>query len=111
MASLRRFPKSPFWFDCFNGPDARRVQRSTKEINKRRAQRIADQYEAAALEARLGLLSERQARKIIGEIFEISNRQKLPNDSIGDFFRRWLESVKNESNEETYPRYSGIIEQ
>ena len=110
MASLRRFPKSPFWFACFTGPDARRIQRSTKEINKRRAQRIADQYEAAALEARLGLLSERQARKIIGEIFEISNRQKLPNDSIDDFFGRWLESVKIESSAKTYQRYSGIIE-
>lgn len=110
MASLRRFPKSPFWFACFTGPDGRRVQRSTKEVERRRAQKIADQYEAAALESRLGFLSERQARKIISEIFEISNRQTLPNDSIEDFFSRWLKSVKIESSPKTYQRYSGIIE-
>src|SRR5258707_2211071 len=90
MASLRRVPKSPFWFACFTAPDTRRVQRSTKEINKRRAHKIADQYEAAALEARLGFLSQRQARTVIRDIFDISNRHKLPNGSIDELFARWL---------------------
>ena len=55
-------------------------------------------------------LPNARPRKIIGEIFEISNRSKLPNDSVEDFFNRWLESVKIESNAKTHQRYSSIIE-
>jgi hypothetical protein len=63
-----------FWFACFTGPDGRQIQRSTKEIRRRRAQKIAEQYEAAARNARLGFLAEHQARRVIGEIFQIAQR-------------------------------------
>jgi integrase len=85
-----------------------RLQRSTKEVDPRRAQKIADQYEQAARSARLGFLAERQARKVIGEIYEISTREKLRSDSIRDFFTRWLERVKVESSPKTYQRYNGV---
>jgi integrase len=108
MASLRRFPGSRYWFACFIGPGGERVQRSTKEIDRKRAQKIADQYEDAARQARLGVLTERQARKVIGEIYEISSREKLRSDSIQDFFARWLERVKVESSPKTFQRYEGV---
>ncbi|MGA8479277.1 MAG: phage integrase SAM-like domain-containing protein [Chthoniobacterales bacterium] len=110
MASLRRFPRSPYWFACFVGPGGRQTQRSTKEPDRKRAQKIADRYEAAAKTARLGFLAERQARKVIGEIYEISNREVLPSDSVEHFFKRWLTSVKVESSPKTYQRYNGIVD-
>jgi hypothetical protein len=48
------------------------VQRSTGETDHRKAQRIADAFEQAAFDARRGLLVERAARKVIGEIYEIA---------------------------------------
>src|SRR6478672_11611795 len=105
MASLRRFKDSRFWFACFTGPGGERVQRSTKEIDRRRAQKIADQFEDAARQARLGFLVERQARKVIGEIYEISTRERLRSDSIRDFFTRWLARVGVELNHKTFRRY------
>ena len=95
MAYLRRFKDSRYWFACFSGANGERIQRSTKEIDRRRAQKIADEYEDAARQARLGFLVERQARKVIGEIYEISTREKLRSDSIGDFFARWLKRVES----------------
>jgi integrase len=62
----------------------------------------------AAGQASLGFLVERQARKVIGEIYEISTREKLRGDGIGDFFTRWLERVKVESSPKTYQRYEGV---
>src|SRR5262245_49025779 len=102
MAYLRRFKDSRFWFACFPGVNGERLQRSTKEIDRKRAQKIADQYEDAARQARLGFLAERQARKVIGEIYEISTRQKLRSDSIREFFIRWLGRVKIESSPKTF---------
>jgi hypothetical protein len=45
---------------------------------------------------------------VIGEIYEISTREKLRGDGIGDFFTRWLERVKVESSPKTYQRYEGV---
>jgi integrase len=108
MAYLRRFKDSRYWFACFAGPGGKWLQRSTREIDRRLAQKIADQYEDAARQARLGFLVERQARKVIGEIYEISSREKLRSDSIQDFFTRWLSQVKVESSPKTFQRYEGV---
>jgi integrase len=108
MAYLRRFPRSPYWYACFADAGGKWLQRSTKEIDRKRAQKIADQYEDAARQARLGFLTERQARKVIGEIYEISSREKLRSDSIGDFFTHWLGRVKVESSPKTFQRYEGV---
>jgi len=109
MASLRRVPHSRYWIACFTGPDGRRKQRSTKEADRKRAIAIAGRYEDAARAGRAGLLAEVQARKVIGEIFEISNRKQLRTESIKDFFTRWLTAGEIEWGAKTFDRYSGII--
>ena len=45
---------------------------------------------------------------MIGEIYEISTREKLRSDSVQDFFTRWLERVKVESSPKTFQRYEGV---
>jgi integrase len=70
---------------------------------------IAGRYEEAARAGRAGLLAEVQARKVIGEIFEISNRKQLRTESSNAFFTRWLGSGKEEWGAKTYDRYSGIV--
>src|SRR6476646_2775399 len=69
---------------------------------------LADQYEDAARQARLGFLVEQQARKVIGEIYEISTRERLRSDSVRDFFTRWLARVGVELNHKTFRRYEGV---
>jgi hypothetical protein len=108
VAYLRRFPRSPYWYACFADAGGKWLQRSTKETDRRRALKIADRYEEATRSARLGFLVEQQARKVIGEIYEISNREALRSDSVQDFFVRWLGRVKVESSPKTYQRYEGV---
>jgi integrase len=109
MASLRRLPHSRFWIACFTGPDNRRVQCSTKETERKRAQKIADHFEEASRNARLGFLVERQARKVIGHIYRISNRETLPDETIKGYFTSWVERKKREAGRQTFLRYSGIV--
>jgi integrase len=109
MASLRRHHDSKYWFACFTGPDGRRLQRSTRETDRKRAQKIADQYEGVSGIGRQGMLTERHARKVIGEIFEISNRETLPSETIGEYFKRWLESKRNRIGPKSFIRYSQLV--
>src|SRR5215469_3677897 len=104
MASLRRFPGSHYLFANFTGPDGQRRSVSTKETDKRRAQRIADQYEHAAKIARAGLLAERQARKVIADIYQIANRETLRSETIRGYFTGWLERKKREVTPATFTR-------
>jgi len=109
MASLRRFPGSRYWFACFIGPDGRQTQRSTKETDKSRAQKIADRYAEAARLGRMGLLADRQARKVIADIYRISNRGILRDETISGYFTGWLERKERETTSATFRRYSGIV--
>jgi hypothetical protein len=80
MASLRRFPTSPYWFACFCGPDGRRRQASTKQTNRKAAQRIAYQFEAGLVLAKPELNYERQHRRLAllkEELDQCSNSDRL----------------------------------
>lgn len=65
MASIWKHPKSRYWTACFRDVNGHQRRASTKETNKKRAQRIADEYEKASrskrtpfCEIRLGTMNE-----------------------------------------------------
>jgi len=101
MASLRKKPKSKYWYACFQLPDGSRVQRSTKETDRKEAQKIANDYERAAT----ARTTETQARRVIQEIYERVTGRDLPSQTVASFLDSWLE-IKNvelaPSSRETY---------
>lgn len=111
MASLRRVPRSPYWIACFTLPDGIRTNRSTGTTDKRQAQRIANDFEDAAQEAKAGRLTETRARKTIADIFAIGNKGVLPSASVKDYLASWLKRKELEAGETTHARYAVICEQ
>lgn len=109
MASLRRLPNSPYWIACFTLPDGRRTQRSTKTPDRQEAKRIANKFEDASEDGAEGRLTEVQARKVIADIFAISNRNSLPSSTIKDFMNSWLKRKELEATEKTYQRYKTVV--
>jgi integrase len=105
MASIRKHPKSPFWFACITLPDGRQTQRSTKLTDRKKAQQFAEKLE----EAGRGKLAEKQARKIMAEIYQIVNRDALPGSKARDFFTKWAENKKRETAESTARRYHDVV--
>ena len=91
MASLRKFPKSDFFFACFTGPDGRRRQVSTKQVDRRKAQRMADEWAQAAKSASLGRLGDAQARRVLSDIHETINGEPLNFATVQDYLTGWLE--------------------
>ena len=108
MASLRRKLRSPYWFACFTGPDGRRAQRSTKQSDRRKAQGIANSYEAAAKLASESRLGETQARKVLADIYEITNSEPLKSSTTRDFLTKWPELKKDSLSHRTYQAYSQV---
>src|SRR5882762_328298 len=99
MASLRKKDRSPFWFACFTLPDGNRTQRSTGATDRRKAQRIANEFEDAAQTAGAGRFSEARARKTIADIYALVNADNLPSSTVGDFLESWLKRKELEARE------------
>ena len=108
MAFLRHFPRSPYWFAGFNQADGRRVQRSTKLSNRKKAQALADKWELAAKRAAEGRLSEAQARRVLSDIYELVHDQPLPSTTIRHFLNGWVERRKSDTSVRTHQAYAQI---
>ena len=111
MASLRQHPKSPFWFACFTLPDGRRTQRSTGATDRRKAQRIANEFEDAANEAASGRFIESRARRAIADIYALANVDTLSSSTVADFMDSWLRRKELEAGEKTHAKYASVVDQ
>jgi integrase len=106
-------PKSPFWIACYNGigSDGRvqRFKRSTKTTDRKLAQRLADEWEAAAKLAGQGRLTESHCRKVISEMYETAVGEPLHFRSCRDYLIEWLEGTKANVEARTYSKYYQIV--
>src|SRR4051794_23927747 len=101
MASVRKHPKSQYWFACITLPDGRQTQRSTKVTDRRKALKIAEKYEEPSKRR----LSEAQARKVIRDIYELQHNEPLDSATVADFFNTWLERKRIETAPNTFAKY------
>jgi integrase len=108
MAYLRRFPRSPYWFAGYTAPDGRRVQRSTKQSLRKKAQLVANEWEKAARLASEKRLGEAQARRILGDIYQIVSNEPLRSAVARDFLTQWPETRKVDTSPRTYHAYAQI---
>jgi integrase len=101
MASIRQREGTKFWFACFTLPNGRRVQRSTKETNRRKAQQIADKLEAATR----GRVTARQAQKVIAELYRDITGQHLVFPTVREYFDSWVARKKPEISPSSFRLY------
>jgi integrase len=87
VASLTKRPTSQFWVACFIDRHGRRLKRSTATVDRKRAQRIADEYEAAARRKRTAL----QVRRVITQLHHEITGDEVSQTSLRNFFDTWLE--------------------
>ena len=111
MASIHKDPrgKSPFWYCAFTLPGGRRAFRSTKERDRRRAQDICRKWEVASQEANRGRLTESASRKVIADIYELANGERLPSSTVEAFFASWLAGKRDEIQGSSYQTYVEVV--
>lgn len=107
MASIRRHPKSRYWFACITLPNGKQTQRSTKQTDAKKARQVAEKLESAGQ----GKLTEKQARKIIGEIYQLVNSEPMPGTAATDYFGKWTANKIRETADATGRRYSEVAQQ
>jgi integrase len=88
--------------------DGRRTQRSTKQSDRRKAQGIANQFEKAAKLAAEKRLGEAQARRVLSDIYEITNSEPLASATAREFLTQWPEKKKDGISNRTFLAYTQV---
>lgn len=101
MASLRQRDESKFWFGCFTLPTGRRVQRSTKTTDRKKAQQIVDKWEAVT-HARV---TARQTQRVIADIYRDVTGDVLEFPTVREYFDKWVKDKRPETKNSTYVFY------
>jgi integrase len=111
MASIHRDPrgKSPYWYCAYTLPNGRRVFRSTKQRDRKKAFDICRALEKASEKARSGELSEIQVRKMLDEILESVGQEAVQVQSVRSFFEDWLSGKKPNVSHSTFTRYQKVV--
>ncbi len=86
MASLRKIPGCKNWVACITLADGRRTQRSTRETDRKQAQKIADTYEETARRR----MTARHVQRVITGLYQDITGESLPDSSTRSFFDGWL---------------------
>lgn len=93
MASVWKHPNSPFWTACFTGLDGRRKKRSTKETNRRKAEKLAEQFEEAARKRR----TFGQVRSVLQDLHREITGEELKSVTVREHVQNWLAEKKDET--------------
>ena len=101
MASIRKYNGSKFWFACVTLPNGRRVQRSTKETDRRKAQNIAERLEAPWR----GRVTARQTQRVIADLYRDITGEHLTFPTVREYFDSWVARKKPETAPSTYRFY------
>lgn len=107
MASLRKKTRSPYWFACFYLPSGERTQRSTKQTDRKKAMKLAQQWEDAAAKR----VTEAQARRVLSDIYEDIHGEQLASPAVKDFAQQWLGRKRGELSQVSYAAYNGAVEE
>jgi integrase len=105
MASVWRHPQSRYWTACFYDAEGKLRRVSTKEANKREAQRIAEGYEKVARTAR----TIRQVRTVFDQLHEEITGQRAVTTSVRAFTESWLAAKGPEIAPATMAFYSRTV--
>jgi integrase len=88
--------------------DGRRTQRSTKQSDRRKALAIANQFEKAAKLAAEKRLGEAQARRVLSDIYEITNSEPLASATARAFLTQWPIKKQDSISSRTYQAYTQV---
>lgn len=102
MASLTKKKDCKNWIACFTLPDGTRTNRSTGTPDRKKARKIAAEYEQASQLAKQGQLNEARARKVVSDILERVGEAPLDSTTVESFLMEWVNSKDNAGTKDRY---------
>ena len=101
--------RSQYWYYCYRDANGRRLKKSTKETDRRKARTIGEGFEEAEDLAKRGSATEEQIRKVISETLARVNGKRVYDPTVREWLDKWLANEKSAVSEATLTRYRQIV--
>ena len=102
---------SPYWSAKFRDASGRVMMKSTKEIDRRKALKIAQAWEKAARMAASGELTQAASMQLLDALMQETTGQRFNTQGIEDFCKEWLVGRKQVGKAaSTLKRYEPILD-
>jgi integrase len=101
MASVWRHPLSKYWTACFRDLAGKQRRITTKETDRKRAQRLAEEYESAVRTKR----TLRQAQLVLDRLHEEISGQAVQRKTLRAYCAEWLATKEPETAPRTQVFY------
>src|SRR3984893_15099336 len=101
--------RSQFWYYAYRDGNGRRLKKSTKETDRRKAKIIDEDFEAAEDLAKHGNATEEQIRRVMNDVLARVTGKTSYDPTVRQRFERWLETEKGAISEATVVRYKQIV--
>ena len=101
MAYLVKNPKSKYWFAVWRDAKGKQIRRSTRATDRKTADRVAREYEAASLKQR----TARKAREVIASLHRELTGDDLAFPTVREYIAGWLDRKGPETSEATLNFY------
>jgi site-specific recombinase XerD len=105
MSSLHKHSDSPYWYGAYRLANDRRVFKSTKQTDKRKARIMLDAWERAEEQAGRGTATERKLREIINQTLERLELSPLETPTRAEWFKGWLADHEAQVSTTTFKGY------
>src|ERR1700680_812695 len=92
MASLTRKPRSKYWFACFRDVNGKQRRRSTRQTDRKKALKVAEQFEQVGRRK----LAPRAVRESLAELYREIYGEALPVATVRKFVADWLQTKEPE---------------
>ena len=109
MASIVKRTKSRFWTACFTDRDGRQLKRSTKTIDRNQALEIAVELERVEQQARRGVLTTTQLKKVLNDVSEKVTGDTMTSPSVEGYLQDWLKGIAARNSPRTTERYKHTV--
>jgi integrase len=109
MPSIFKRPESPFYVCSFVAADGRRLKKSTKTTDRRKALEFCLLLEKTAMKARRNELTAAQGRKLIAEMVAISSGEQMASHTVRGWFEEWLSNKEASADRQTAARYRQVL--
>jgi integrase len=105
VASLTRKPRSKYWFACFRDVNGKQRRRSTRQTDRKKALKVAEQFEQVGRRK----LAPRTVRESLAELYREIYGETLPVATVRKFVADWLQTKEPEVSVGTLAFYKKSI--
>ncbi len=101
--------RSKFWYYCYRDASGRRLKKSTKETDRRKARIIGEGFEDAEDLAKRGNATEEQIRKVMNDTLARVTGKRVYDPTVREWLDKWLANEKGAVSDATLTRYRQVV--